>query len=473
MLLTDFNFELPEGLIAQKPSAVRGCDKLMALKRATGETSDHKMSDLVNMVAPGSLMIFNNSRVRRARVFAQKATSEKPVEFIFLSPLTRGAALSEGESEKDASLGSLNESDKEKSIKAGFLSEKGSAKSLGDSPLCESDKEKSAGGKLLSEGEGEKSLGVLSLGEGDRIKSSKAGFLDEGREGKSLGAGFLNERGSVKSFGDNTLGEKGKEKSVSAFDWEVLVGGSKHQKVGHVYTFCDGRKALISEKRSDGVALLHFDCAISEEWFNIAGHVPLPPYIKRADNAEDSERYQTVYAKNIGSVACPTAGLHFTVETMEALKAKGVDVDFVTLHVGLGTFLPVRESVIEAHKMHSELYTISSTVAKKINDAKASGRPIIAVGTTVMRTLEAAAVSENLKSGEVVSAGTRATNIFIYPPYDFKVVDALFTNFHTPQSTLLMLVSAFAGRKNILNAYSEAVKKEYRFFSYGDAMFIY
>lgn len=437
MLLTDFNFELPESLIAQTPSKVRGDDKLMALNRLTGEVSDHKMCDLVNLIAPGSLMIFNNSRVRRARVFAKKATSDKAVEFVFLSPVIKATP----------SLGNICNT-------CNTAKTNTQKKDIGESHT-------SANSLIITTKTNTKEV----------TNKSKKG-ANESKESLSATIGKKSENfcKSGAGFGKESLGTAGN--SALTADWEVLTGGAKHQKVGHTYTFCDGRVATLTEKRSDGVAILHFDEAIGEYWFEKVGHVPLPPYIKRADNSEDSERYQTVYAKNIGSVACPTAGLHFTQKMMEALSARGVDVDYITLHVGLGTFLPVREKVIEAHKMHSELYTISADVAKKINDAKKAGRHIIAVGTTVMRTLEAAASEKVLGAGGVVSAGTRATNIFIYPPYNFKVVDELFTNFHTPESTLLMLVSAFAGRENILKAYEEAVKKQYRFFSYGDAMII-
>ena len=212
--------------------------------------------------------------------------------------------------------------------------------------------------------------------------------------------------------------------------------------------------------------------------FEKNGHIPLPPYIKRGDTEEDSERYQNVYANMTGSAACPTAGLHFTNEMLSRLDECGIDRAFVTLHVGLGTFLPVRESQIENHKMHEEWYTISNETATKINNAKKEGRPVLAVGTTSVRTLESAA-QKIIKNGgipgknaEWIQAGTSSTSIFMYPGYDFQVVDQMFTNFHTPESTLIMLVSAFAGRENILNAYNIAVQNKYRFFSYGDCMFI-
>ncbi|MDE6719971.1 MAG: S-adenosylmethionine:tRNA ribosyltransferase-isomerase, partial [Treponemataceae bacterium] len=180
--------------------------------------------------------------------------------------------------------------------------------------------------------------------------------------------------------------------------------------------------------------------------------------------------YQNVFADNVGSAACPTAGLHFTNEMLETLERKKIERAFITLHVGLGTFLPVREDNIEDHKMHEEIFTVESEAARKINQAKKEGRPILAVGTTSVRTLESACVEEG--GAWRVREGTFATSIFMYPGYKFKIVDQMFTNFHTPESTLIMLVSAFSSRENILNAYEEAVREKYRFFSYGDAMLI-
>ena len=250
------------------------------------------------------------------------------------------------------------------------------------------------------------------------------------------------------------------------------------------YKFPDGTVAEIIEHEGNAgteFRALKFDFAIDEDWFERNGHIPLPPYIKRGDTEEDSERYQNVYATNTGSAACPTAGLHFTEEMLARLDAKGIERRFVTLHVGLGTFLPVREENIENHKMHEEWYTVPKETADAINKAKAEGRPILAVGTTSVRTLESVAQKLADEAGgfdelnnrkEWVRAGTNSTSIFMYPGFKFKVVDKMFTNFHTPESTLIMLVSAFAGREHILEAYKQAVSERYRFFSYGDCMFI-
>ena len=208
------------------------------------------------------------------------------------------------------------------------------------------------------------------------------------------------------------------------------------------------------------------------EWLDKIGHMPLPPYIDREDESLDTDRYQTVYARSAGAVAAPTAGLHFDQEFLQQLEAKGVETAFVTLHVGAGTFQSIRVENIEQHKMHSEWLQVPQSVVDQVNATKARGGRVIAVGTTSVRCLETAASENVSEDGEYLSSYEGETDIFIYPGYEFKVVDAMLTNFHLPGSTLIMLVSAFAGKNNILNAYREAINKQYRFFSYGDAMFI-
>ena len=247
--------------------------------------------------------------------------------------------------------------------------------------------------------------------------------------------------------------------------WEVLVHPGKRAKVGTVIDFGEGRlKGEVIENTSAGRKItFHFE-GIFEEILEELGTMPLPPYIH--EQLEDQNRYQTVYAKVDGSAAAPTAGLHFTQELLEALKEKGVDIEEVLLHVGLGTFKPVNEEDIEDHEMHSEYYEISEETAERINQAKSEGRRIISVGTTSTRALESAA-----RDGRLI-AGSGWTNIFIYPGYEWQIVDGLITNFHLPKSTLMMLVSALSKRELILNAYQEAVAQQYRFFSFGDAMFI-
>ncbi|MDD7269645.1 MAG: tRNA preQ1(34) S-adenosylmethionine ribosyltransferase-isomerase QueA [Treponema sp.] len=356
MKTSDFNFDLPEELIAQHPSGVRGQDKLMVLNRETGEVEHHSMDELPSIITPDTLMVFNNSRVRRARVYGIKETTGREQEFMFLNTI-----------------------DKE----------------------CTT--------------------------------------------------------------------------------WNTMVKNAKKQKPGMHYKFPDGTVGVIVDVPGNAgteFRAMKFDFAIDEDWFERNGHIPLPPYIRREDDDTDSERYQNVYADQTGSAACPTAGLHFTEEMLKRLDDMGIERCFVTLHIGLGTFLPVREDEIENHKMHEEWYTIPVETAEKINKAKKEGRPILAVGTTSVRTLESAAkkiIDEGGVPGtndEWVQSGTTSTSIFMYPGYKFNVVDKMFTNFHTPESTLIMLVSAFAGKDHILSAYKQAVENKYRFFSYGDCMLI-
>ena len=249
--------------------------------------------------------------------------------------------------------------------------------------------------------------------------------------------------------------------------WECLVRPGKHLREGARVSFGDGElTAEIAEVLPDGNRLVRFDYnGVFLEVLERLGKMPLPPYIK--EELQDQERYQTVYSKVNGSAAAPTAGLHFTPELLERIAAKGVGVGYVTLHVGLGTFRPVKEDEIEQHDMHSEYCTIPQETADLINRTKANGGRVICVGTTSCRTIESWAGED----GTMTATGGW-TNIYIYPGYRFKVMDALVTNFHLPESTLIMLVSALAGREHVLAAYEEAVRERYRFFSFGDAMFI-
>lgn len=352
MRTKDFYFDLSEDLIAQKPSTERGMDRLLRLDRAMGKISDHPFTDIVSLVKPGTLMVFNDSKVRRARIYATADSSGNPAEFLLV-----------------------------------------------------------------------------------------ALYRFEGKESGTV--------------------------------WKTMVRNAKRHKAGRSYTFNDGTKAVIIAD-GDGTLektefrLLEFSHPVDDVWLEKNGHLPLPPYIHRDDELADADRYQTVYSKNVGSVAAPTAGLHFTDEILSALDAHGVERASVTLHVGLGTFLPVRTDNIEDHVMHEESFSVSAETAEKVARAKREGRPVLAVGTTSIRTLESA---WNAEKGSL-EIGENSTRIFIYPGYTFKVVDQVFTNFHTPESTLLMLVSAFAGKETILKAYAHAIDKKYRFFSYGDSMLI-
>lgn len=256
-------------------------------------------------------------------------------------------------------------------------------------------------------------------------------------------------------------------KQISGNRWETLCKPGKKAKEGARFSFGDGLLyATVTEVKDDGNRVVDFEC--DENFFSTLdkiGQMPLPPYI--TEELKDKERYQTVYSHELGSAAAPTAGLHFTTELMDKIKAKGVNIAYVTLHVGLGTFRPVKVDDVTKHKMHSEHYEVPEETAELIKKTKQRGKRVIAVGTTSCRTLESVAAEH----GEVVPC-EGFTEIFIYPGFEFKVLDGLVTNFHLPESTLIMLVSAFAGYDNIMNAYKTAVEERYRFFSFGDAMAI-
>ncbi|MBE6158109.1 MAG: tRNA preQ1(34) S-adenosylmethionine ribosyltransferase-isomerase QueA [Firmicutes bacterium] len=256
-------------------------------------------------------------------------------------------------------------------------------------------------------------------------------------------------------------------KNTDNDNWECLVKPARRIKVGTVVSFGDGKlKAKCIKEADEGIRYFEFIYeGIFLEVLEDLGTMPLPPYIH--ETLKDQSRYQTVYAKEVGSAAAPTAGLHFTKELLDEIKNKGINICYVTLHVGLGTFRPVSVDTIEEHKMHSEYYQMSDEVAKKLTETRKNGKKIIAVGTTSTRTLETIMT----KYGEFKEC-SGFTDIFIYPGYKFKGIDNLITNFHLPKSTLVMLVSALAGRENILNAYNVAVQEKYRFFSFGDAMYI-
>lgn len=337
MLVTDFDYELPQELIAQHPMEPRDHSRLLVVDKKTGEIEHKHFYDLVNYLKPGDVLVFNDTRVIPARLHGTKDTGAHVEVFL----LTR----------RDAT------------------------------------------------------------------------------------------------------------------DWEVLVRPGKKLQVGAKIYFSDELSCEVIEHTDFGGRVVRFKYdGIFEEILDRLGETPLPPYITAP--LEDKERYQTVYNRERGSAAAPTAGLHFTKELLQKIKDIGCEEVFVTLHVGLGTFRPVSEAKIEDHKMHKEFYTVSQEAADAVNKAKAEGRRIIAVGTTAVRTLEAAGADGQLH------AGSSWTNIFIYPGYKFRLVDDLVTNFHLPQSTLLMLVSTLSTREIMLQTYKKAVEEKYRFFSFGDAMFI-
>ena len=310
-----------------------------------------------------------------------------------------------------------------------------------------------------------------------------------------LSAGDLLMMNNSKVFPSRLFGKKTSGGSVECFllkalsenQYECLLKSSK-KKDNIEFVLDGGLKArVVGRGGGDGSFVIEFDLAtLGEsalgksanvfesvlEYAQKFGHIPLPPYIEREDNAEDRDRYQTVYAERVGSVAAPTAGLHFNQEMFKSLSARGIQKAEVTLHVGLGTFLPIRAEKIEDHKMHTEYYSVSESAAQAVQKQKASGGRCVAVGTTTIRTLESAALSGTLASQSKISAGQNKTNLFIYPGFEFRVVDALLTNFHQPKSSLLVMLSALADRDLIMAAYQDAIKRRYRFFSYGDCMLV-
>ena len=341
MNTADFDFHLPEELIAQTPLEKRDSSRLLIVDRETGQFSDQHFDNIIDQLEPGDALVMNNTRVLPARLYGTKPETGGHVELLLLK---------------------------------------------------------------------------------------------------------------------NTQGDF----------WEVLAKPAKRLKVGTRVSFGDGRlTATVTEELEHGGRIVRFDYqGIFLEVLESLGEMPLPPYIH--EKLEDRERYQTVYAKENGSAAAPTAGLHFTEELLDKIAAKGVKLVYLTLHVGLGTFRPVSVDNLEEHEMHSEFYSLSEEAAETLRQVKANGHRIVAVGTTSIRTLE----TIGSKFDGQIQADSGWTNIFIKPGYQWKIVDAFSTNFHLPKSTLVMLVSAFAGRQLTLQAYEHAIAERYRFFSFGDAMFI-
>jgi S-adenosylmethionine:tRNA ribosyltransferase-isomerase len=362
VLVSDFHFHLPDGLIAQEPPAARDAGRMLHVQRGAGQWFDRLFRDLPELLLPGDLVVFNNTRVFPARLYGRRdGTRAQPV-----SPRNPAA----------------------RNILHGRIE------------------------ILLT-----------------------------------------------------------RQLSTEPNDWECLVRPGRKIGVGEHLSFGERNElqAEVLTRAEFGERRIRFQPVT--DFFGILdriGHVPLPPYIARADSSRDRERYQTVYADERGSVAAPTAGLHFTPEILDRVRQRGVETVDITLHVGLGTFQPIRVERVEDHKLHAEPYSISAGAAAAINQALRDTRRVIAVGTTTVRTLEHA-----IRAGAgTIEAGAAAADLFIYPGFEFKVVKAMLTNFHLPQSSLLMLVSAFGGKENILRAYEHAVSEKYRFYSYGDCMFI-
>jgi len=384
VLVSEFDYHLPEDLIAQEPLADRAASRMLHMLRDARRFEDRQFREFPNLLRPDDLVVFNNTRVFPARLFGHRSGAHsQPV-----SP--RNPAAKE------------------------FL--KGKVEVLLTSPASQSP-----------------------------------------------------------------------EPEAQSLVWNALVRPGRKIGVGELLTFGDELRAEVIARGEFGERTLRFEPV--PDFFAAVeriGHVPLPPYIGREDRPEDRERYQTVYARQRGSVAAPTAGLHFTPEILERMVARKIETAEITLHVGLGTFQPVHAEVVEEHTLHREWYSIGEAAAEKINGAMQAGRRVVAVGTTTVRTLEYAAYVAAAEGGRrhaenagaaalgyrTIQAGSGEAGIFIYPGFQFRVVGALLTNFHLPKSTLLMLVCAFAGREFTLEAYRQAVEQRYRFYSYGDCMFI-
>ena len=361
MLVSEFDYRLPEELIAQEPLAARAASRMLHLDRRSGEMQDRSFGDFPEMLRPGDLVVFNNTRVFPARLYGWRS----------------GA--------KAQPLSAANPASRD----------------------------------------------------------------------------FLQGRIEVLLT---------KQISQEPNEWECLVRPGRKIGVGERLFFGEQRElgAEVVDRGTFGERRIRFKPVTNFfELIEKLGHVPLPPYISREDRKTDRDRYQTVYARERGSVAAPTAGLHFTLEILSQMHQRGVESAEITLHVGLGTFQPVRVEKVEEHKLHPETFSISTAAAEKVNTALRDGRRVIAVGTTTVRTLEYAA-----KNSGQVQAGRGEADLFIYPGFNFQVVSALLTNFHLPQSTLLMLVCGFGGKENVLRAYQHAVAEHYRFYSYGDCMLV-
>jgi S-adenosylmethionine:tRNA ribosyltransferase-isomerase len=415
VLVSDFHYDLPPELIAQAPLADRAASRMLRLSGATGVVEDGRFRDFPEALRQDDLVVFNNTRVFPARLFGRRA----------------GA--------RAMGVSARNPSAKE------FL--KGRVEVLLTRQVRENPNEweclvrpgrKIGVGERIFFGEDELQAEVIGRGEfGERRVRFE--FLMDVTNSDLTKIPTLTAKDAAR------MGHPDKIPTLSRKEREIRMGHPGEMRVRQPGEISEGFFALIEK----------------------IGHVPLPPYIAREDAAGDRERYQTVYARERGSVAAPTAGLHFAPEILARMRERGIETAEITLHVGLGTFQPVRSERVEEHKLHTEAYSISEATAEKINRAKKESRRVVAVGTTTVRTLEFAAQG----SGEV-QAGTGEADLFIYPGYGFRVVGALLTNFHLPQSTLLMLVCALGGKENVMRAYRHAVEQSYRFYSYGDCMLV-
>jgi S-adenosylmethionine:tRNA ribosyltransferase-isomerase len=429
MDVRDFHFDLPQELIAQEPAAERTGARLLRLCRDGGATSHHVFSDLPGLLRSGDLVVFNNTRVFPARLIGRRVPSGGAVECLLVAPSP--APVSDTVSEMVSDTVSEVVSDTVSEVVSDTVS------------------------------------GVVSDTVSEVVSDTVSGVVSDTVSGVVSDTVSEVVPDSVSEVVSDTVSDTGAE------TWEALVHPGQKLKPGARVVF-EGAARLhgeILDWHHFGRRTIRFwteDGRPVRDAVDAIGHVPLPPYIKRSDRAADAERYQTVFATRRGSVAAPTAGLHFSRELLDALHGRGIQTAGLTLHVGYGTFQPVRSTTVEAHHMEGERFAIPADTADAINSARREGRRVIAVGTTTTRTLESAGRAHG---GSVVT-GSGTTDLFIYPGFQFSVIDGMITNFHLPESSLLMLVCAFAGTDRVMSAYREAVDARYRFYSYGDAMLI-
>ena len=452
--VADFDFDLPPELIAQQPPAERGQSRMLAMNRATGALRDAMFAEFPSLLLPGDLLVLNETRVIPARLFARRTLlrdHEKPtgrIEVMLTEPVVP-------------------------QIPGAPSSPLSSPERVGDHDPQSVSAQQQPGAPGLASETWETTIfdrpGTPSfpLSSAERVGNHESRPVSAQQQ---LGAPGIVRRGG-ETWETTDLDPPPTGENL----WRALVRPGRKVAIGErlVFPAPSGAVALeaeVLERGQYGERLLKF--APVADFFAVLdriGHVPLPPYIRRNDQDADRERYQTVYARESGSVAAPTAGLHFTPQVLDALAAKGVEIARITLHVGLGTFAPLRVDSLDEVRLHRERYTLSASAADALNRARRDGRRIVAVGTTVVRTLEAAAAQS---AGGALAPHSGQTEIFIAPGFKFRLVGALLTNFHLPRSSLLMLVSAFAGREPVLAAYAHAVHHKYRFFSYGDCMFL-
>ena len=437
--VADFDFDLPAELIAQQPPAERGQSRMLVVDRATGALRDASFAEFPSLLRPGDLLVLNDTRVIPARLYAHRIGSKSSLNS---AQMLRAPSFPRSSAERMGDHKSPPVSAPQLPTgRIEVLLTEPVAPQMTGAPVIQSEALPGAPGLDSETGDNTNSLGAPSI-----------------------------PRSSAERVGDHES-----QPAAHGNLWRALVKPGRKVAIGErlVFPSPSGEillKAEVLERGQFGDRLLQFEPV--EDFFGVLeriGHVPLPPYIHRNDADTDRERYQTVYSHERGSVAAPTAGLHFTPQILDEIAARGVEIARLTLHVGLGTFAPLRVERVKDIRLHREHYTLSDSTAEAINRAASEGRRIVAVGTTVVRTLEHCAQQA---SGAPLEGHSGVTEIFISPGFRFRLVGGLLTNFHLPQSSLIMLVSAFAGREKVLAAYRHAVEEKYYFFSYGDCMFL-